>query len=421
MEDVTEDSQLENMKVMVVDDEPTNRKLLEKLFQNCGYEVGMAGNGSEGYELAKSFRPALIVSDLMMPVADGIELLSMIRGDDELKDMAFILLTAKESLESKIDGLTRGADDYIPKPFDSGELLARVRTNMRESNLKEAIKSQNVVLEDALAKLKTAQSEILQREKMSSIGTLAAGVAHEINNPVGFVTSNLDTLQKYVKKILEFMAIDADIAGDPSVKDVDSVLNLMKEKRKSLGLDYVVEDIEDLLGESMDGIRRVGEIVQNLRIFAHLDEEPVKLDDVNIGLESTIKMLWPGLEHKVTLKKEYGDVPLAMANHGELNQVFMNILVNAVRSIEDKGEITIKTGNNGRQIFVAITDTGCGIPDEDRNRLFEPFFTTRDVGDGVGLGLSISYDIIKKHNGNILVDSAVGEGTTFTINIPVET
>ena len=274
----------------------------------------------------------------------------------------------------------------------------------------------NRALEDAYNELKQTQSQILQQEKMASIGQLAAGVAHEINNPMGFISSNLGTLGKYTDKLSEFINIQSRALE--SIDDVQKAEEL-REARKRLKIDYILEDIRELIKESLDGADRVKKIVQDLKSFSRVDEAEYKMADINECIESTLNIVWNELKYKATVHKEYGDIPMTRCYPQQLNQVFMNLLVNASHAIEKQGEITIKTWNSGNTINVSISDTGCGIPEDKINRIFEPFFTTKEVGKGTGLGLSIAYDIIKKHNGEISVQSEVGRGTTFTVKIPV--
>jgi len=198
-------------------------------------------------------------------------------------------------------------------------------------------------------------------------------------------------------------------------------------RKKALKVDFITEDIKSLVKESLDGADRIKKIVQDLKSFSRVDEAEQKMADINAGIESTINIVWNELKYKVTLHKEYGDIPQLKCNPGQLNQVFMNMLVNAAHAIEKRGDITVKTwfippcgGEEDGWINVSIADTGSGIPADKLNRIFEPFFTTKEVGKGTGLGLSIAYDIIKKHRGEIQVQSEPGKGTTFIVRIPVE-
>ncbi|TYO99655.1 PAS domain S-box-containing protein [Geothermobacter ehrlichii] len=271
-------------------------------------------------------------------------------------------------------------------------------------------------LQKAFDDLKATQTKLLQNEKMASIGQLAAGVAHEINNPVGFIRSNLTTLGKYVDKIREYVEMQNEILRrELSAEALDEV----RQAAKRLKIDYLFEDIPDLLQESIDGADRVRTIVQNLKSFSRVDQAQYVEADINECLESTINIVWNELKYKTTLHRDYGDLPRIRCYPQQLNQVFMNMLVNAAQAIESKGDIWVRTMVENDHIVVQIQDNGSGIPEEIRERIFEPFFTTKEVGKGTGLGMSISWDIIGKHGGRIEVESQVGVGTTFFIYLPV--
>ncbi|HCU92821.1 MAG TPA: hypothetical protein DHU96_08805, partial [Actinobacteria bacterium] len=297
------------------------------------------------------------------------------------------------------------------------------RVEVRTGELEQAnheLRQLTSGLESALTELKSAQSRILQQEKMASIGQLAAGVAHEINNPMGFIISNLNSLRKYTEKIATFMDLQAGavevLLTRSGGKDITD--NLEKQKNV-LKLDFIMEDLGQLIKESLEGAERVKTIVQNLKSFSRLDESEFKIAEINEGIENTINMVWNEIKYKAVLKKEYGNIPQIYCNLGQLNQVFMNLLVNAAQSIETQGEFGVKTSSDDENVSITISDTGSGIPAENLSRIFEPFFTTKEVGQGTGLGLSIAYDIVKKHYGEFHVQSEVGKGTTFTINLPI--
>jgi len=279
-----------------------------------------------------------------------------------------------------------------------------------------AIKLVSDELAKAYEELKTTHLQLLQQEKMASIGQLAAGVAHEINNPMGFISSNLGTMAKYSERLKGFI-----VTQDEALNSIGSpeLTASLADARKRYKIDYLLEDIPKLIAESSDGAERVRTIVQNLKSFSRIDDAELKPVDINECLESTISIAWNELKYKVTLQKEYGELPLVSCYPQQLNQVFLNLLVNGAHAIEKQGEITVKTWLDGKHACVSISDTGCGIPEEIRSRIFEPFFTTKEVGKGTGLGLSISYEIIQRHNGTIEVASEVGKGTTFTVRLPV--
>lgn len=332
------------------------------------------------------------------------------------------------------DGEVRHIVNRARFVWDPAERLARVYgTNQDITERKKAeemlqqllseLELKNRELEAAYADLKTSHRQILQQEKMASIGVLAAGVAHEINNPMGFIISNLNSLQKYTQRLHRYVSIQSDAIEALSQHGngaAESILAHTAESRLSLKIDYILDDSQSLVKESLEGADRVKRIVQDLKSFSRVDGTEIAPTDINKVLESTINIVWNELKHKATLKKEYGDVPPVPGNHGQFSQVFMNIFVNAVQAIQDHGEIAVRTWEDGSRIHVAISDTGCGIPEDQMSRLFEPFYTTKEIGQGTGLGLSIAYDIVKKHHGEIEARSTVGQGTTFTVTFPLE-
>lgn len=272
-------------------------------------------------------------------------------------------------------------------------------------------------LDGAYQQLKATQSQILQQEKMASVGQLAAGVAHEINNPMGFITSNLSTLKRYQEKLTIYLQQLEEWLKDQAS---DEILEQQKKLKKKQKIAYILEDIEDLIEESNDGAVRVRDIVQNLKSFSRVDQTEFTQADINECLESTLAIAMNEVKYKASVEKDFGELPLLPCYPQQLNQVFLNILVNAAQAIEENGEIKIKTWNENDLVKIAISDNGSGIPEDIREKIFEPFFTTKDVGKGTGLGMSISYDIIKEHQGQIKIDSAIGQGTTFTIELPVD-
>ncbi len=265
-----------------------------------------------------------------------------------------------------------------------------------------------------ISRLGEAQNQLLQSEKMASIGVLAAGVAHEINNPVGFVNSNVGTLQSYVRDMLKLLAAYERIEDgmeEGSRRDIGQL-------KQEIDLDFLRGDIENLLSESLDGLNRVKRIVQDLKDFSHVDDSEKHWASLEDGLDSTLNVVWNELKYKVEVIKDYGGIPQIECFASQLNQVFMNLLMNAGHAIEERGQITIRTRHDEDNVWVEVQDTGKGIQPEHMSRIFEPFFTTKPVGKGTGLGLSLSYGIVQKHDGRIDVDSTVGKGTTCRVVLP---
>lgn len=298
--------------------------------------------------------------------------------------------------------------------FDSTNTAAYQKKLLRTSA--SLIKQRNKLTE-LNSKLEEAQNQLLQSEKMAAVGQLAAGVAHEINNPVGYVNSNVGALEGYINDLLGLLS---DYEGCESMLDSENeqVASLLQSK-KDLDLEFLKDDLVDLLNESKEGLDRVKKIVQDLKDFSHVDESEWQYSDLHKGIDSTLNVVNNEIKYKAEVVKNYGDIPEVRCLPSQVNQVFMNLLVNASHAIAGRGTITITSGTKDEGVWVEIKDTGSGIPEEKIKRIFEPFFTTKPVGTGTGLGLSLSYNIIQKHKGKISVQSTVGEGTKFHIWLPV--
>ena len=273
-------------------------------------------------------------------------------------------------------------------------------------------------LRETHRRLASAQALLLQSEKMASIGLLAAGVAHEINNPIGYVHSNIGRLQEYVGALLAMIEChDTALQSD----DPAAWREQVRAKREWLDIDFIIRDLPMLLSESREGIERVTKIVQDLKDFSRSSgsDEAMRTSDLHKGLESTINIVWNDLKYKVHLEKHYGHLPLVECHPSEINQVLMTLLINAGQAIEERGSIVIASGSENDEAWISIGDTGCGIAPEVLPRIFDPFFTTKPIGRGTGLGLAIAYSIARKHHGRIEVSSKVGVGTTFRLVLPI--
>lgn len=325
----------------------------------------------------------------------------------------------------ELDDSWSAGDEVRHRPTDRWFVISShdLRGDCEENELSRVIifsdsteqKSSREALEKAYALLQASQAQLVQQEKMSSIGQLAAGVAHEINNPMGFITSNLNTLRRYVDRLGEFVGVqEKGLRGECSLEEVAA-------QKRRLKIEPIINDISALIGESLEGSDRVRKIVADLKSFSRVDQAEIQLADLNECLATTLNIVWNELKYKATVIREFGDIPRIRCYPQQLNQVFVNLLVNAAQAIEQQGEIRVKTDAKDGSVVIVVGDSGCGIPPDIRNRIFEPFFTTKPVGQGTGLGLSISYDIVKKHGGTMTVESHEGKGTTFTITLPCET
>lgn len=268
-----------------------------------------------------------------------------------------------------------------------------------------------------IKELEVANSRVLQSEKLASIGQLAAGVAHEINNPISFVASNLDTLRGYVAAMGH--VLDAYADAEASITEASGARARIEVAKKTADLEYLRQDINALIAESLDGAQRVRKIVQDLRDFSRVGSTEWSPADIHTIIESTLSVVRNEIKYKADVVKEFGDVPPVECNSSQISQVILNLLVNAAQSIKEHGTITLRTGIEEDWAWMQVSDTGGGIEPDLLPRIFDPFFTTKSVGEGTGLGLSVSYGIIQKHSGRIEVTSTVGVGTAFTIHLPL--
>ena len=275
----------------------------------------------------------------------------------------------------------------------------------------------NAEIQETNQKLEEVQNQLIQQEKMASLGQLAAGVAHEINNPIGFINSNLTMLDKYCDRI--FRLLDIHDAVEPTLPDIATREEIGKIKTE-IKYKNLRSNMLSVIDESREGVERVKRIVQDLKDFSRVDEAEWQWSDIHDGIDSTLNIAWNEIKYKAVVHKDYGDIPQVECVPSQINQVVMNLLVNAAQAIKDSGEIYIRTRAENDHVHIEIEDTGCGIPAANLGKIFDPFFTTKEVGKGTGLGLSLSYGIIKKHNGELKVRSIPGKGTTFIIILPFQ-
>ena len=405
-------------RVMVVDDEGHVRGSISPLLEKYGYCVSSFGNAADALAAFRQGGCDLILSDVKMPGMDGIELLKHVR--EFAPDVPVILMTAYANLDMAIEAIKKGAFDFIIKPFDPEVLLSAISKGIRFHQLCKLEKDYKIHLEEAIAQksheLEAVYSQAMLSEKMAAIGLLSAGVAHEINNPVTFIFSNLENLSKYITRMTDFMNFQTETIKTCCSNEV--ILEVEKQCSKNK-VNTITEDIQNLVEESRDGTERIKNIVASLRNFSRNDEQVLVEANLNSLIESTLTIVWHEIKYVATIHRELSEIPPIMCYPSELGQVIMNLLVNAAHAIDKgPGTIGIRTWSDNDAAYLAVSDDGCGISPEILDRIFIPFFTTKEVGKGTGLGLSISYEIVKKHHGEILVDSIPGQGTTFTVKLP---
>jgi PAS domain S-box-containing protein len=297
------------------------------------------------------------------------------------------------------------------------EVIGAMTDITERKRMEQKLQATGKAQQQLIGKLRAAHEQLLQSEKMASIGQLAAGIAHEINNPLGFVNSNMSSLQNYVATLLKVIEQYEQLgAVQPAAAAQMAAL------RQQADLDFLQEDVTDLVRESLDGLKRVRDIVQALKDFSHVGETEWQVADLHRGMDSTLNIVSNELRYKATIDKQYGTLPEITCLASQLNQVFMNLLVNAGQAIKEQGVIAIRSGTeqDGSWVWISVADNGSGIAPEHLNRIFEPFFTTKPVGSGTGLGLSLSYGIVQRHGGRIEVASQLGKGTRFTVHLPVK-
>ncbi len=406
-------------RILVVDDEEQVRTLFARCL-NQNYSCETAANAQEALERLDREPFALVVSDIQMPGLGGIELLRKI--NEHYRDTAVIIISGVDRTQRVIDAIREGAFDYLLKPCDLDVLQLRVdhalerRTFLRNArHYREDLENRNVELAQRKADLERLQAQLVHHEKMASLGQLAAGIAHELNNPAGFIFSNMTLLQEYVTQLKSLLVSEAP--AQPTLENEN-----LEASNGYANYDSILNDLSSIAADSYIGAERIRDIVQNLRLFSRLDEAEYKQVDLHEGIDSTIRLLSKYYtSNLIILKRDYGTLPPVYCYASQLNQVWMNLLVNAAQAIGDSdGEVRIKTRYEGNTVTASISDTGQGIQPQDLKRIFDPFFTTKPVGDGTGLGLSITHGIVERHGGTIRVESLPGEGATFTVSIPVE-
>ena len=415
--------------ILIVDDSSTNLSVLSQALKTAGYKVRVAVDGLSAIEMlekcaidpTKNPLPELILLDVQMPGIDGFETCRQLKANQVTAVIPVIFMTALADAESKIKGLSLGAVDYITKPFEQDEVIARVNIHWRLKQLTDNLEQQ--VTERTRA-LQQAQVQVVQQEKLSALGQLVAGVAHEINNPLSFMVSNIAPAKEYLADITEVLRLYQKHYPEPAPD--------IAIKIDEIDLEFVIEDFSHLLDSMQVGTERIKDISLSLRNFARSDVDTATPIDLHETLDSTLLLLKHRLKNRgdrptIEVIQNYGELPPIKCYPGPMNQVFMNLLANAIDAVEEAWEkdqrcltITISTEVLRESAIVRIADNGLGMTDEIQKHLFEPLFTTKAVGKGTGLGLSIARQIVTdKHGGQLFCKSLAGKGTEFAIELPI--
>jgi signal transduction histidine kinase len=415
--------------ILIVDDNETNLSVLSQALKAAGYKIRIAIDGEDALARVERAHPALILLDVEMPKMDGFETCRRLQANPATKGIPIIFMTALADTKHKIEGLSLGAVDYITKPFEEVEVLARVKVHWRLKQLTESLEQQ---VNERTQALQQAQVQLVQQEKLSALGNLVAGVAHEINNPIGCIVGNVSAAQSYIDELLELIDLYREQFPHPSAK--------IENKLKEIDLDYVREDLPQLIRAMKDGGSRITNISHSLCTFSRADTEHKTKANLHTGLDTTLLILKYRLKANeyrpaIEIIQNYGDLPEVECFPGQLNQVFMNILANAIDALDDMAQtksfdelkshpqqITILTTTHANQVKIQIFDNAKGIKEDVRARIFDYLFTTKPVGKGTGLGLAIARQIVvEKHGGTIEVNSTLGQGTEFAIVLPIST
>lgn len=399
-----------NMDILVAEDDQAHaaaiQRSLEKAFPDA--DITVVTSIREYRECTALSTPSIALLDLNLSDGRSIDLLSAPDGDVVFPT---ILMTSFGNEQIAVDAIKRGAMDYLVKsPETFAAIGGRVAGALREWQLLQDKKRMEL-------QLKESQAQIIQQEKMASIGQLAAGVAHEINNPMGYITSNMNSLWKYTEKLAQFIEIQEQAIE--KCADAATKTSIVELKRQ-IKLDFIMKDFRELIKESLEGSKRVSKIVQDLKSFSRADSNEAIASDLNECIRSTINVVRNEIKYVAELDLSLGDIPPVVCRPQQISQVVMNLLLNAAHAISGKGVITLVTRPVDDLVEIVVSDTGCGISPDTIQKIFEPFFTTKEAGKGTGLGLAISMDIIRKHGGELLVTSEPGKGTAFTVRLPVE-
>ena len=454
----------------MVDDKPDNLRLVSDLLKKQGYKVRSVLNGPMALKAAQAKLPDLILLDINMPEMDGYEVCQALKADEGTQTVPVIFLSALDAVLDKVKAFSVGGADYISKPFQVEEMLARIESQLKLQRTQKLLVAQNAQLEQEiltrqqsearerekaeqlaqmLETLKQTQTQLIQTEKMAGLGQVVAGIAHEINNPVTFIHGNLSHATGYFQDLVNLLVLYQQVYPKPEPE--------IQEALEDVGLDFLIEDLQKLLGSMKVGSDRIRAIVRGLLNFSRLDQAELKSVNLHEGIDNTLMLLQHRLcpsnkGREIAVIKEYASLPDVTCYPSQMNQVFINLLNNAIDALETTSEVagetsgaaeetveetrsypdnaddvlapTIRIGTemtDRETVKISIADNGPGMSEAVRSRIFDPFFTTKPVGQGTGLGLSISYQIIvEQHQGHLSCSSSPGNGTEFTLEIPTK-
>ncbi len=396
------------MKILIADDDIPVRKMLAKMIGSCGYEIITAGDGDTTWDSIIRERPDIAIFDWMMPGYDGISLCKKVRSEPNLPYIYIILLTSKRQNDEILMGYNAGADDYIIKPFDKDMLLSRIAVGSRVANYEKQLTEKNEKLQRYSTEMKELAEErsrqLVHAERMATIGTLSAGIAHEINNPAAFIAGNIQILENFWKEVESVV-----LPQDGSEKSLD-------EKYK-----FILEEMPKTIEGIRVGVKRISKIVNGLKSFCRKGKLNLIKCDVNACIEQSLELCRSVLKYHVTVEKKLmQNLPSVKADQQQIEQIMVNLFTNAADAIgEIDGTLTITTMISEDNIVIKVDDTGPGFPADKLDAVRQPFFTTKPPGSGTGLGLFIVRGIIENHKGQFKIENKPQGGALFTITLPI--
>ena len=417
-------------KILIVDDTPDMAVLIRRVLEKQGYETFVANDGRQALEIAVAQRPDVILLDIMMPGMDGLEVLERLKSDADLRDVPVILVTAKGEDDDVVKGLDSGALDYVTKPFKREVLAARVRSAVRIVDGQHRLQHINTQLAEEIVERRRMEAELAHSQKLEAMGHLAAGIAHEINTPAQYVGDNTRFLQDAfvsLERLIRDLIRLVDCARRDEISD--ELIAEIENRARSEEINYILEETPKAIQQSIDGLDQVSRIVLAMKEYSHPGNGRKQSIDLNRAIENALVVSRNEWKYVADAVTEFdAALPTVECLPGDIGQVIMNLIVNAAHAISQaigggegkRGRITVRTRHDGDWAEIQVADTGCGIPEEIHHRIFDHFFTTKEVGQGSGQGLAIARAVVvQKHGGKIWFESEVGMGSTFFVRLPL--